>query len=92
LPTSKTASDRKLGRACTEEITWSTQQRLRQYIRDLLADSAKTEAIRNEVAPDELATFCLHAINAAGDVPSKTAVGRRVKVVLAGLRTSPSPK
>jgi AcrR family transcriptional regulator len=63
------------------------QQHLRRFIRDLLADGAKTGAIRNDVTPDELATFCLHAINAASDLPSKAAVRRLVKVVLSGVRT-----
>ena len=63
------------------------QQHLRRYIRDLLADGAKTGAIRNDVAPDELATFCLHAVNAASDLPSKAAVRRLVTVILAGLHT-----
>ena len=71
------------------------QQHLHQYIRDLLADGAKTGAIRNDVAPDELATFCLHAVNAASDLPSKAAVRRLVNVVLTGVRTPslrpPSP-
>jgi hypothetical protein len=38
--------------------------------------------------PDELASFCLHAITAAGSLPSKTAVRRLVTVTLAGLRRS----
>ena len=58
----------------------------RQYIRDLIAEPAKTGAIRNDVAPDELATFCLHAIGAASDPTSKAAVRRLVTIILAGLR------
>ena len=63
------------------------QQHLRRFIRDLLTDGATTGAIRNDVAPDELATFCLHSINAATDLPSKAAVRRLVKVILTGLHT-----
>ena len=61
---------------------------LRQYIRDLIADGAKTGAIRNDVAPDELATFCLHAIGAASDLTSKAAVRRLVTVILTGMHAA----
>jgi hypothetical protein len=40
------------------------------------------------VAPDELASHCLHALAAAGSLPSKSAVRRLVTVTLAGLRPS----
>ncbi len=36
--------------------------------------------------PDELATYCLHALSAAGDLTSRTAVRRLVRVTLDGLR------
>ena len=34
---------------------------------------------------DQLATYCLHALTAAGNVSSKAAVRRLVKITLAGL-------
>jgi hypothetical protein len=55
-------------------------------IRDLLAEGAETGDLRNDVAPDELAGYCLHAITAAGSLRSKAAVRRLVTVILAGLR------
>ena len=61
------------------------QQHLHRFIRDLLTEGAKAGSIRDDVAPEELATFCLHAINAATDLPSKAAVRRLGKVILAGL-------
>jgi len=64
------------------------QQQLRGFIRDLLTEGAKTGAFRGDVAPDELARNCLHALTAASSLPSKTAVHRLVKVTLAGLRPS----
>jgi hypothetical protein len=33
---------------------------LRNMIRDLLAEGAKTDAIRSDIQPGELASFCLH--------------------------------
>jgi hypothetical protein len=48
--------------------------------------TAETGDVRNDVAPDELAIYCLHALTAAGSLRSKAAVRRLVKVTLAGLR------
>ncbi|RWO26143.1 TetR/AcrR family transcriptional regulator [Mesorhizobium sp.] len=62
------------------------QQQLSDFIRDLLAEGAKTGGFRDDVAPGELAIFCLHALAAASSLPSKAAVCRLVAVTLAGLR------
>ena len=62
------------------------QQQLRDMIRDLLTEAAKTGDVRDDVSPDELAAFCLHALGAAGSLPSEVAVRRLVTVILAGLR------
>ena len=45
--------------------------------------------VRDDVAPDELASYCLHALAAAGDLPSEDAGRRLVAVTLAGLRPPP---
>jgi AcrR family transcriptional regulator len=62
------------------------QQQLRDMIRDLLTEGAETGKLRDDVAPDELATYCLHALAAASSLPSEAAVSRLVTVTLAGLR------
>jgi AcrR family transcriptional regulator len=62
------------------------QQQLSDFIRDLLTEGAETGELRDDVPPDELATYCLHALAAAGSLPSKTAVRRLVTVILAGLQ------
>jgi len=62
------------------------QQRLSDLIRDLLIEGAATGDLRDDVAPDELASYCLHALTAASSLPSKAAVRRLVTVTLAGLR------
>jgi len=64
----------------------AAQQRLHDMIRDLLAQAAKAGDVRGDVAPDELASYCLHALAAAGNLPSKAAVRRLVTVTVAGLR------
>jgi AcrR family transcriptional regulator len=62
------------------------QQHLVELIRDLLAEVAETGELRDDVPPAELATYCLHALMAAGSLPSKAAVRRLVAVTLSGLR------
>ncbi|WP_353824218.1 hypothetical protein [Mesorhizobium sp.] len=62
------------------------QQRLSHLIRDLLTEGARIGDIRDDIAPGELAIFCLHALAAASSLPSKAAVRRLVAVTLAGLR------
>src|SRR3990172_7156549 len=62
------------------------QQQLRDFLRDLLTEGAETGDLRDDVAPDELASYCLHALTAASSLPSKAAVRRLVTVTLAGLR------
>jgi len=51
-----------------------------------LDQGARTGDVRDDIAPGELASYCLHALTAAGDLPSKAAVHRLVTVTLTGLR------
>jgi AcrR family transcriptional regulator len=62
------------------------EQRLRKLVGDLVAEAAIAGDIRDDVAPDELASYCLHALTAAGTLRSKSAVRRLVGVTLAGMR------
>jgi AcrR family transcriptional regulator len=62
------------------------QQHLHDLIRDMLAEATKTGDFRDDVAPEELASYCLHALSAAGSLPSEAAVRRLVAVTLTGLR------
>jgi AcrR family transcriptional regulator len=62
------------------------RRHLTAFIRDLVTEGAKTGHFRDDVAADELATYCLHALTAAGSLRSKAAVRRLVQVTLSGLR------
>ena len=62
------------------------ERHLRDLIGDLLAEAARTGDIRDDVAPGELAGYCLHALAAAASLPSEAAVRRLVTVILDGLR------
>jgi AcrR family transcriptional regulator len=69
-----------------DEHTADAQKQLHDLIRGLLADAAKTGEIRDDVEPDELAGYCLHALAAAAGLRSEAAVRRLVAVTLAGLQ------
>jgi AcrR family transcriptional regulator len=66
-----------------DERVGHAQRQLHGMIRDLLAEGAG--AFRQDVPPDELAVYCLHAVSAAGELRSEDAVRRLVMVILAGL-------
>ncbi len=61
------------------------EQQLNNFIRDLIAEGAEAGDLRSDVAPDELATYCLHALTAAAGMRSNAAIRRLVAVTLAGL-------
>jgi AcrR family transcriptional regulator len=69
-----------------DEHVAQAQQHLTDIIRDLLTEGAETGDVRDDVAPDELASYCLHALAAASSLPSEAAVRRLVTVTLDGLR------
>ena len=69
-----------------DEQVAQAQQQLRAMIRDLLTEGAAVGDLRDDVSADELASYCLHALAAASDLPSKAAVRRLVTVTLDALR------
>lgn len=60
-------------------------QQLSDLIRDLLFEAVGTGDVRDDVPPDELASYCLHALGAASHLATRDAVRRLVAVTLAGL-------
>ncbi len=71
-----------------DEHVVQAQRQILDLIRDMLAEVAQTGDLRDDVAPEELASYCLHALEAAGSLPSEAAVRRLVTVTLAGLRSA----
>ncbi|GGN89454.1 TetR family transcriptional regulator [Streptomyces albiflavescens] len=69
-----------------DERVARAQQQLHDMFRDLLAEGVQAGEFRDDVTPDELATYCLHALSAAGSLPSKAAVRRLAALTLSGLR------
>jgi len=68
-----------------EQVT-RAQRQVHVMIRDLLAAGAKAGIVRDDVPPDELASYCVHALGGVGGQRSKAAVHRLVMVTQAGLR------
>jgi AcrR family transcriptional regulator len=66
------------------------QHEVHTMLRDLLIEATKTGDVREDVPPDELASYCLHALGGASSQRSKAAVRRLVSVTLAGLRPDSS--
>jgi AcrR family transcriptional regulator len=62
------------------------QRQVHEMIRDLLVAAAKSGEIRDDVPPDELASYCVHALARGGTHRSKTAIRRLVSVTMDGLR------
>ncbi|WP_219465518.1 TetR/AcrR family transcriptional regulator [Nonomuraea rhizosphaerae] len=62
------------------------RRRLHELVRDLLTDGVRAGAVRDDVPAEELAGYCLHAVAAAGELPSKAAIRRLVQVIQSGLR------
>lgn len=62
------------------------QQHVRGMIQHLLVDGVAAGEVRDDVSPDELVSYCLHALTAASALPSKAAVWRLVEVTMTGLR------
>lgn len=64
----------------------NAQRRLNGLVCKIVSKAAKTGNVRNDVAPRELAGYCLHALAAANTLTSEAAVRRLVAVTLTGLR------
>ncbi|MGH2604400.1 MAG: TetR/AcrR family transcriptional regulator, partial [Dehalococcoidia bacterium] len=69
-----------------DEQVVRAEHRLKNLVRELLIDAARAGHVRDDVAPDELVGYSLHALSAASRLPSKAAARRLVAVTLAGLR------
>lgn len=61
------------------------ERHLRSFVTELVAEGVTAGRLRDDVAPDELAVYCLHALTAAGGLPSHVAGRRLVAVTLAGM-------
>lgn len=74
-----------------DEHVAQAQSHLLGMFRDLLTEAAEAGAVRADIDPGELATYCLHALTAAGGLASEAAADRLVEITLAGLRPPGRP-
>ena len=65
------------------------RRQLKDLVSDLLAASVEVGAVRSDIAPGELASYCLSALAAAGSLPTEAAVRRLLAVTTSGLRPPP---
>jgi AcrR family transcriptional regulator len=71
-----------------EHVTAASQQ-LHALVSDLITACSQAGDIPAGISADELASYCLHALGAAGGLPSPAAARRLVAVTLAGLQAQP---
>ena len=65
------------------------EHRLQALVGELLAQAAADGDVRQDVAPGELASYCINALGAARELPSKAAIRRLVTLILNGLGPPP---
>lgn len=75
-----------------DEQVVRAEQLLTDVVTELLRESAETGDLRQDVAPNELARYCLHALSAASRLPSRAAVRRLVTVRSAGCADKPGDR
>jgi AcrR family transcriptional regulator len=68
----------------------TAQQHLHHFIGDLIAEGVLTGALRNDIPPQELASYCLHALTAVQTLTAEDAIERLIAVILDGLRRAPT--
>lgn len=64
---------------------------LQAFLTALVQEGAATAVFRGDVAPEELAAFCVHALEASAELASPEAVLRLVNVNLDALRPPQPP-
>ncbi|RKN50322.1 TetR/AcrR family transcriptional regulator [Micromonospora endolithica] len=62
------------------------RRHLRDFFAELLSEAAADGHVRDDIAPSELANYCLHALDAATELSTEAAVNGLVAVTVAGLR------
>jgi AcrR family transcriptional regulator len=63
------------------------EDRVQRLIAELIREGSNAGDLRDDVPPDELATYCVQALGAAASLRSRAAVRRLVDVTLSGLIT-----
>jgi AcrR family transcriptional regulator len=64
----------------------SARRHLVQLVAHVIEEGARTAAFRDDVSPNELAEYCVHALAASRELSSKVAVRRLVNLTLDALQ------
>jgi AcrR family transcriptional regulator len=70
----------------TDDQLAQAQHEVRGLIAELIADAAAAGTVRTDISTEELADYCVHALEAAGQAPSEDAISRLVMLTLLGMR------
>lgn len=70
----------------TDHQVAQAQREVHGLIAELIYEAAGSGSVRADIAPEELAGYCIHALEAAGYAPSDEAASRLVMLTLAGMR------
>ena len=70
----------------TDDQLAQAQHEVHGLIEELITDAATAGTIRSDVSSEELAGYCIHALEAARHIPSEEAVTRLLMLTLAGMR------
>jgi AcrR family transcriptional regulator len=62
------------------------QRALHEMIGYVITDAVASGTVRDDIPPNELAGYCIHALEAAGHAPSEKSVTRLVTLTLAGMQ------
>ncbi|MFP5252302.1 MAG: TetR/AcrR family transcriptional regulator [Actinomycetes bacterium] len=62
------------------------EKQLHDLLQNVIEHAVQEGHVRSDVAPTELASYCLHALNAASTAASKAGADRLVRLILDGLR------
>jgi len=65
------------------------EDRVEQLLAELIREGSDAGVLRDDVPPDELATYCVQALGAAASLGSRAAVRRLVGVTLPALTSHP---
>lgn len=70
----------------SDEQVADAQRKLHAMFRDIVTEAVASGDVRGDIAPAEIAGYCIHALDAARHAPSTEAVARLVDLTLAGVR------
>lgn len=70
----------------TDDQLAQAQHEVHGLIEELITDATTAGTIRSDVSSEELAGYCIHALEAARHAPSEEAAFRLVMLTLAGMR------